>query len=192
MHPTNSAPSESSPAGSSLPNVALEITRGRARHRRRDVRSAAYLIGSAPDCDLVLGDARFDELHSYLFLSERTVTIRRLGSGPLLSVGDQNVSATTLDDADRVQLGPYEFQVSIRWPQGLARERTPRGVLGQMNDSLDNDRALERLLRDIERASAAPSVRLFVGEQGTGEKKSAAVPPVPSQIARAFSRKANL
>jgi hypothetical protein len=192
MHPTNSAPGESSPAGSLLPNVALEITRGRARHKRRDVRSAAFLIGSAPDCDLVLGDARFDELHSYLFLSERKVTIRRLGSGPPLSVGDHNVSATTLDDADCVQIGPYEFQVSIRWPQGQQHERTPRGVMGQMNDSLDNDRALERLLRDIERASAAPAVRLFVGEQGAGEKKSSPVPPAPSQIARAFSRKASL
>lgn len=191
MHPTNSAPGESSPAGSSLPNVALEITRGRTRHKRRDVRSVAFLIGSAPDCDLVLGDARFDELHSYLFLSERKVTIRRLGGGPPLSVGDQNVSAATLDDADRVQLGPYEFQVRIRWPHGQQQERTPRGVLGQMNDSLDNDRALERLLRDIERVSAAPPVRLFVGEQGAGEKSSP-VPPAPSQIARAFSRKASL
>ncbi len=192
MHPTNSTPGEASPAGSSLPNVALEITRGRARHRRRDVCSAAFLIGSAPDCDLVLGDPRFDELHSYLFLSERKVTIRRLGNGPLLSVGEQNVSATTLDDADRVRLGPFEFQVSIRWPQGQQQARTPRGVMGQMNDSLDSDRALERLLRDIERASATPTVRLFAGEQGAGDKKSSPVPPAPSPIAQAVSRKASL
>ncbi len=192
MYPTDSAPSESSPAGSSLPKVILEITRGRARHKRRDVRSAAFLIGSAADCDLVLGDPRFDELHSYLYLSEQRVTIRHLGSGPPLCVSDRTVAATTLEDADRVQLGPYEFQVSIDWPRcEQVRQPAPRRLLGQMDDSLENDRALERLLRDIERQSA-PAVRLFVGEGVPVPTKTCTAPHASAQIAQTSSRKAGL
>jgi hypothetical protein len=162
-----------------LPQVALEITRGRAKHRRRDVRSTAFLIGSAPDNDLVLGDARFDELHSYVFLSPQKVTIRRLGEGPALCVGAVPVSTASLEDADRLQLGSFEFQVRIDWQAGAQRaERPPLAALAQPPVAIDSDPALERLLCDIERCSPESAVRLFVGESPapTGAVKHS-VPP---------------
>ena len=45
-----------------LPTVELEIMRGQARRRVRRVAAPIFLIGTANDCDLVLGDPRFPEV----------------------------------------------------------------------------------------------------------------------------------
>ena len=145
-----------------LPQVALEITRGRARERKREVRSRAFLIGSAPDSDLVLGDARFDELYSYVMLRPERVTIRRLGVGPDLCVGDEVASQAALEHGDRLRLGPFEFRVGIEWPatQPSARQQ---GKKIQTPGAIDEDAALERLLRDVERFRPAEPLRLYAG-----------------------------
>jgi hypothetical protein len=192
MHPNDEAAGQAAGRDQVLPQVALEITRGRAKHKRRDVRSQAFLIGSAPDSDLVLGDPRFDELHSYVYLSPRKVTIRRLGGGPPLCLGQQEVSIATLEDSDRVQMGPYEFQVRIDWREAQQRNRRPpQAFAGQTPVSIENDPALERLLRDIEQLSAAPPVRLFVGEPGAASDQAVKGSPAGSPPPRTFSRKAS-
>ncbi len=144
-----------------LPQVALEITRGRARERRREVRGRAFLIGSAPDSDLVLGDARFDELYSYVLLRPEQVTIRRLGVGPDLRVGDELANWASLEHGDRLRLGPFEFRVGIQWHggQGAAPQATQIHAPG----TIDEDAALERLLRDVEQYRPDAPLRLYAG-----------------------------
>jgi hypothetical protein len=101
-------------SGRGLPQVDLEILRGRAQNRVRPVKVPAFLIGSAPDCDLVLGDNRFPEAHSYLLLSSSEVSLRWLGIGPEVAVNGQSIQKTRLRDGDHLQMGPYEFRISIR------------------------------------------------------------------------------
>ena len=55
-----------------LPKVEIEIVRGRARNMVRPVTVPVYLIGAANDCDLVLGDPQFSEVHDH----RRTATFR--------------------------------------------------------------------------------------------------------------------
>ena len=163
-----------------LPEIVLEITRGRAKHKNRHVRSSAFLIGTAPDCDLVLGDPRFDPLHSYLFVSPTRVTIRQLGFGPPLCVDGRQVAWAALADLDRLQLGTYEFQVRIEWPQGNPdaghRSSATRETLPV---EFDRERATERLLRDVEQYTDVPRLSLYVGDDQheTGERA-----PPPSAV----------
>lgn len=98
------------------PPVQLEIVRGRAQCRLRPVDVPAFLIGSAYDCDLVLGDARFPQVHAYLRLVEGQVLIRHLGFQPELAVNGHVVSKAVLSHGDRIETGPYEFQTHIRSP----------------------------------------------------------------------------
>lgn len=148
-----------------LPHVVLEITRGRAKHKRRDVRAAAFLIGTAPDCDLVLGDPRFDALYGYLFVQPGRVAIRHLGQGPPLCVGGRTVTWASLADADHLQMGPYEFQVRIQWPQAQADAEPAGGRREETGPApIDCDAAGERLLRDVEGFSAVPRLTLFTGD----------------------------
>jgi len=76
-----------------------------------------FLIGGARDCDLVLGDPQFPEIHAYLFITEDGVSVRHLGAGPDLTVDGRVVHCTWLDDGARIRTGPFEFHICIEWPE---------------------------------------------------------------------------
>jgi len=95
------------------PSVALEITRGRVQQRLRPVRGRVFLIGTASDCDLVLGDLTFPEAFAYLFVQGTKVTIRRLGAGPELLVSGERVDSAELLHGDLLEFGPFALRVVI-------------------------------------------------------------------------------
>jgi predicted component of type VI protein secretion system len=103
-----------------FPRVRLEIMRGRARDRIRQVPGRTFFIGSGSDCDLVLGDDHFPELHSYLLLTAQAVVIRHLGQPPGLCVNGRPHSRAALTDQSRIQIGPYEFTIHIAAGQPAA------------------------------------------------------------------------
>lgn len=156
-----------------LPRVGLEIVRGQAKRRVRDVKPPVFLIGSAEDCDLVLGDSTFPEAYAYLYVTVRGISIRYLGTGPELAVNGETTETTPLVDGDLLELGSYEFQVQIeqRGP-GRAPHRDPETddldeARGEF-DFLGLDAAVDEvweLLAEIRRVVAVQPVdlRLFVG-----------------------------
>jgi hypothetical protein len=93
--------------------VSLEVARGRVRRRLRPVRARVFLIGSAHDCDLVIGDLRFPEAYAYVFVQDGKVSVRWLGSGPDLIVGGQMVESAELFHDDRMAFGPFELRVVV-------------------------------------------------------------------------------
>lgn len=101
-----------------LPQVELEILRGQARHRVRKVDVPVFLIGTADDCDLVLGDPQFPEVHSYLFLSADGIWVRHLGAEPAVTVEGRLVKSVQLCDGDHLRTGSYEFRVHFGSPLG--------------------------------------------------------------------------
>lgn len=104
--------------------VHLEILRGRARNRLRPVRVPVFLIGSDKECDLVLGDAGYPEVYTYLFVTNSQVTMRHLGLPPQVQVDGKVVESAKLDDGQIIQLGVhYEFRVhiGIRGPSGVPK-----------------------------------------------------------------------
>lgn len=96
-----------------LPNVTLEIRRGRARHTLRPVVGPVFLIGTASDCDLVLGDDRFPDVHTYLYVRPDEVKLRHLDVAPEVGVNGRIVRETLLQDGDMIRTGAYEFRVLI-------------------------------------------------------------------------------
>ena len=132
---------------SSLPVVELEIAQGEARSLTRQVQGPVYLIGTAADCDLVLGDLQFPEVFAYLFLTERGVSLRRLGAGPVLTVNGRLTQSTPLLDGDVLSMGRYQFCLRIQWIQnakpGLsnssedpARKVATEQAIAEVNDLL--------------------------------------------------------
>jgi hypothetical protein len=103
------------------PRVSLEIIRGLARQRVRPICGRVFLIGTANDCDLVLGDLSFPEAYAYLFVQGTNVTIRRLGAGPELIVCGECVESAELFHSDVLSLGPFELRVVIDEPATLRR-----------------------------------------------------------------------
>jgi hypothetical protein len=153
------------------PRVALEITKGRVQQRLRHVRGRVFLIGTANDCDLVLGDLRFPEAYAYLFAHDAEVTIRRLGSGPELLVCGEAVETAELRDGDLLGFGPFELRVlSVGGPP------VPRGTPAR--DGQTDYGAWEH---DQSAPDATDEVRLLLAEihaalaEGTAPRQT----PVP-------------
>jgi hypothetical protein len=110
-------------------SVWLEITRGRVRQRLRAVRGPAFLIGSASDCDLVLGCDVFPDAYAYLLVHDEKVSIRRVGDGPELLVNGETIEAGDLFDGDQIAFGPFTLRMVIRErPQRVATDLTPLAV----------------------------------------------------------------
>lgn len=118
-----------------LPEVELQITRGRARNTVRTIGGLAYLIGEAEDNDLVLADEQFPDSHSYLLPqpagSDALLARRRPGNHGRRSA--RAVVGLGPPDGSRLRTGPYEFRIRISWPTPaksaeVANEDFPRHV----------------------------------------------------------------
>lgn len=103
------------PAG--YPQVELEITRGNARSKLRRIDQPVYLIGTSPDCDMVLGDPQFADVHAYLMVDCSEVTLRHIACGPEVTVNGSPVRQAILLDQARIRTGSYEFRIHIRAPR---------------------------------------------------------------------------
>jgi Inner membrane component of T3SS, cytoplasmic domain len=162
-----------------LPQVDLEILRGKASRRIRTVSPPVFLIGAAEDCDLVLGDARFPAAYAYLYVTVRGVSVRHLGDGPELNVNGELTESALLADEDILELGAFEFQIHIQDRSPRGRGRQDRGWEEELRetDFMDLDAAMDDvgdLLAQIrERIALEPvDLRIFSG------------PPVPKPAKR--------
>lgn len=96
--------------------VWLEITRGRVRQPIRPVNAPVFLIGTALDCDLVVGDTAFPETYAYLLVQDGRVAIRRVGNGPELLVNGLTVETAELEDGDQLAFGAFELTLNTQKP----------------------------------------------------------------------------
>jgi predicted component of type VI protein secretion system len=150
--------------------VQLEILRGRAKNKIRRVEVPVFLIGSAHDCDLVLADASFPEVHTYLYVNRGGVSVRRLGEGPQIRVDGQEVQASPIVDGQTLHVGPFEFAVRIqqgaqKLPRGTAAPvASPAATAPRMSDRERESRALVRSFLDDVRAAlrVESNLRLYV------------------------------
>ena len=138
-----------------LPKVRLEICRGRARNKHREVTQPVFLIGTAQDCDLVLSDPQYPESYAYLFLNEEDVSIRYLDVGPELMVEGQPVQSAQLRDGERIQTGPYEFRIHIDRPvktplAGAAMQSGPNMSNAEEDSDATGLAEVRQLLADVD------------------------------------------
>lgn len=144
-----------------VPKISLEILRGRVKQRLRSIHGRVFLIGSASDCDLVLGDLQFPEAYSYIFVSGTDVSIRRLGAGPELLVCGEVVESSDLFHGDVVEMGPFELRIVIDHPPRRHRHGSDDDTAAvEREKSAAEAAAVEEvhaLLTDIRRALATSS-----------------------------------
>ncbi len=149
--------------------MTLEIVRGRAQNRFRPVTEPAFLLGSAVDCDLVLGAARFPEVYAYLLLHENEVSIRHLGFVPELKVNGKSVTKSVLQDGDQMEMGPYLMRVHVETSYTERNDPDePADEMIEVND-LGIKNQVDALLNDI-RATFFPDMqhlRLYVETKPT-------------------------
>ena len=173
-----------------LPQVGLEIVRGKASRKIREVNPPVFLIGTAEDCDLVLGDLRFPEAYAYMYVTTRGVSVRHLGEGPELYINGELTESALLNDGDILELGAYEFQLHIQDRSPRGRGRPDRGWEEELRetDFLGLDAAMDDvwdlLARIRESVSLEPvDLRLFSGPPAPKVAKR----PLAAFVARKIS-----
>ena len=112
--------SDHSQPTSRLPRVDVIIGRGVAQQRTRTITPPVFVIGTNPECDLVLTDPQFADHHAYIMVAEDRVMLRHLGGSPEITVNQRIVRWSELVHGDRLRMGPYEFTIRI-WPIGEAQ-----------------------------------------------------------------------
>jgi pSer/pThr/pTyr-binding forkhead associated (FHA) protein len=132
-----------------LPRVELEILRGRARNKIRRVEVPVFLIGSAHDCDLVLADPAFPEVHTYLYVNSGGVSVRRLGGGPELAVDGREVQSSAIVDGQTLRIGTYEFAVRINRPSKNDRHEDGTATGDTASQLTDREREGISLVRAL-------------------------------------------
>ncbi|MCE9555975.1 MAG: FHA domain-containing protein [Planctomycetes bacterium] len=159
-----------------LPQVELEITRGRARNLVRAMRGTTFLIGSGSECDLVLGDPQFQDVHGYLLIGAQGLVIRHLGFDPELTVDGRPVRKALLWNQARIRTGPFEFRVHIR--NAAADSELNRGGWdvvdgGAAAAELDAEGSPLRVFRGLDerRAPAGVASRFLEGRVNTAGRK---------------------
>lgn len=177
--------------------VALEILRGKARSLVREVHSPVFLIGSASDCDLVLGDKSFPDAYAYLYLNASGISIRYLGEGPQLLVNDQPVEGSPLAVGDRLEMGIFEFRLAEIHTSKPAGDDRPTPAMGRSESRSSSTKAstagqisaiaqVRELMLDIRREMAAKhaTLRLYLGPNidVTSEQPKLAPRPFTQQL----------
>jgi len=103
---------------SNLPFVEFDILGGRVQKNVRHIACPVFLIGTAPDCDLVLIGPEFPTVHAYIFIAPQQVRLQYLGNGPKTHIGQQIVEHASLHNGDVIRTGPFVFGVRIYWQKG--------------------------------------------------------------------------
>ena len=120
----------------------------------RSIDVPVYLIGTALDCDLVLGDQQFPEAHSYLIMGSEGLSLRYLGVGPEVLVNGQRIEAVDLCDGDSIEMGDYVFIIHIHTSQQHPRDEKPWQLenhefeSGELSETNELD-IVQHLLHDI-------------------------------------------
>ncbi len=153
-----------------------------------------FLIGAAADCDLVLADAQFPEAYAYVYVTTDGVSVRHLGARPPLRVNGRPIESAVLDDGDRLEMGPFEFQINI-----LPLDPRGRGIHAHDDDAatlpydlLGLETAagtVRHLLAEIRRSVCLPALdlRLFDPSHGSERPAPAARRPLAGYVARRAS-----
>jgi len=154
-----------------IPQVQLEISRGRARCKMRKVNSPVFLIGADAECDLVLGDPTCAGVHLYLFVREDGVFLRAIARTPEVRVDGALFRAGEIYDGNRIAMGGYEFCVHVSESHPGSRKTPDTETDGRYipfygsHEDPQGVQAVRRLLRDIRMDITAERLSVYSGPQ---------------------------
>src|SRR5262245_57933629 len=91
------------------------LSPGKWQSKSIPIRSFPFLIGRGVDCQLRPASSLVSERHCALVVRQGRVVVEDLGStnGTLVD-GQAIAAATELEDQQRLQIGPIEFQIVLR------------------------------------------------------------------------------
>ena len=149
-----------------LPAVQVTATLGDGRKITVPLDLHPCVVGTSPECDLVLSGGHISRRHCELRLTERGILLRDLGSKNGTLVRGLAVVEAWLTPGVPVTVGGAELIVA---PPGEA-VMLPLSAGEAFGDALGRSLAMRVLFAKLERAAPTDETVLLLGESGTGKE----------------------
>jgi len=147
----------------------LKVTRGPDKGQQKDLPPTGAVVGSSPDCDLMLTDTAVSRRHFEILPGEDGFTLRDLGSKNGTVLGGMLLHEVTLTAGADIQVGQSRLRFSIldEHDEYPLSNRTSFGPL------LGRSVAMRQVFALLEPAAASEATLLLEGESGTGKDLAA-------------------
>jgi transcriptional regulator with PAS, ATPase and Fis domain len=151
-----------------VPRVQVRVTAGPSKGQSIELSDASLLVGSSPECALVLDDESVSARHCELTRTGDGVVVRDLGSTNGVFVDDVRVTEAFPSAGAKIRVGRSTLQLKLLGQEEL--EVSSRDRLGTLYGDSPVMRALFARLEQYARSTAP---LLIEGETGTGKDLAA-------------------
>jgi transcriptional regulator with PAS, ATPase and Fis domain len=154
------------PGAVDVPGLEVVVTPPKGKPLVAVLGLSSVVIGSSPECDLVLADPRVSRRHCQVELTEQGVVLRDLGSKNGVLFGDLPVFSARLPLGKRATIGGSTLAVRA------AGETTvlPLSFSARFGEAIGGSIPMRALFARLERAAATDETILLLGESGTGKE----------------------
>ncbi|NUP12007.1 MAG: sigma 54-dependent Fis family transcriptional regulator [Polyangiaceae bacterium] len=149
-----------------LPNLRLVVTPPRGRRVEVPLGMTPVVLGSDPECDVVIDDARVSRKHCEVRRDARGVVVRDLGSKNGTYVDKVLVAEAYLDPKLGITVG--STRIALEASSGSAKVALSRAF--RFGDALGASVAMRALFANLERAAQTDETIVLMGESGTGKE----------------------
>ena len=149
-----------------LPNLKVVLTPPKGKATSVALGMTPVVVGTDPECDLIVDDARVSRKHCSLTLGERGVVLRDLGSKNGTFIDKIQIREVFLDPKVRVTLG--SSRLLLEAPRGPIKVQLSRGV--RFGAALGASVAMRALFANLGRAAETDETIVLFGESGTGKE----------------------
>ncbi|KYF89250.1 AAA family ATPase [Sorangium cellulosum] len=123
------------------------------------------VVGTGPECDLVVPDARVSRRHCELKLTRRGVVLRDLGSKNG-TIGEIPVMEAILPVGAIATIGSTRLSIALEGAPSLVRLSASE----RFGEAIGRSVVMRALFAQLERAAATSETILLLGESGTGKE----------------------
>jgi transcriptional regulator with PAS, ATPase and Fis domain len=149
-----------------LPGVRVTLVPAEGREETRTLRVEPLVVGTSPDCDLVVSDARVSRRHCALRMSDRGVVLRDLGSKNGTFVDGVEILEVVLAPGSTVTIGNSKLKAQRLDAPSLV----PLSAVPSFGGALGGSVVMRALFSRLEQAAKSPETVLLLGESGTGKE----------------------
>jgi two-component system, NtrC family, response regulator GlrR len=150
----------------SVPSLEVVVSSPAAAEQVATLGMDPIVVGSSPECDLVIDDPHVSRRHCAVTLGDDGVVLRDLDSKNGTFVGDLQIHEVVLRPGVVARLGPWSLAVRVTG--------APREVLlsssARFGEAIGGTLVMRALFARLEVAAATQETVLLVGESGTGKE----------------------
>lgn len=150
----------------SLPSVRITATPPQGSPVEATLALDPLVIGTSPECDLVVVDASVSRRHCELRITARGISFRDLGSKNGSFLGEIPIVEIILPAGVPVTIGGTRVLAQAVGAPSLV----PLSPLERFGEALGRSIPMRALFAKLERAAATSETILLLGESGTGKE----------------------